>query len=483
MQFRVKRSWRWVLALAYGVSLCGSAQSCSNGTDDVTPGGMPAQNADASTVDATADGPLDAGLEASDGSTPAVAGYPAPHPSFPRVETNGGPVMISPNVVPVFFANDPVEGQVEQFLAQLAGSSYWSATTGEYGVGPLTVAPSIVVTDVAPESITSAQVSAWFAGYLDGTHAAWPTVGPNNVYVVFYPQATSVVQANGSTSCVDFGGYHAEGHTGADEDGAAAGDDGGEAGADAEGVPGQAFVYAVIPRCASFNTLTGIDSVTAALSHELIESATDPLAATAPAYRYIDFDEAAWAIGGGDRELFLDEVGDICEAAESPDRIFRPLVGGFTVQRTWSNHAAAADLDPCVPAIPCVYVGAAPEFDDLVLLPNDGGFPNGVLTTGAKLAIGESQTFDVHLFSMGPTPDWYVTVYQELPAAGAAPTIRAELDRPTGNNGDVRRLTITRIAGGPAYGGTVVFLTSSPAPPPATGLPDSYNAWFGFIGN
>jgi len=36
------------------------------------------------------------------------------------------------------------------------------------------------------------------------------------------------------------------------------------------------FVYAVLPRCATFNTLSGLDSLTTALSHELVEAVTDP---------------------------------------------------------------------------------------------------------------------------------------------------------------------------------------------------------------
>jgi len=45
------------------------------------------------------------------------------------------------------------------------------------------------------------------------------------------------------------------------------------------------FVYAVLPRCATFNTLSGLDSLTTALSHELVEAVTDPFIRSRRAYQ------------------------------------------------------------------------------------------------------------------------------------------------------------------------------------------------------
>ena len=75
---------------------------------------------------------------------PVAAVYPAPHPAGPRVVSRGGPVLASPKVIPIFFGSDPLQGRIEAFLRELASSTYWEAVTKEYGVGSLTIAPSVV---------------------------------------------------------------------------------------------------------------------------------------------------------------------------------------------------------------------------------------------------------------------------------------------------------------------------------------------------
>ncbi len=66
------------------------------------------------------------------------------------MQSYGGAVLTAPHVVPVFFPNDILQPQIEDFLAQLATSSYWSATTSEYGVGPLTIGPSVIINNTPP---------------------------------------------------------------------------------------------------------------------------------------------------------------------------------------------------------------------------------------------------------------------------------------------------------------------------------------------
>ena len=80
------------------------------------------------------------------------------------------------------------------------------------------------------------------------------------------------------------------------------------------------------------------------------------------------------------------------------------------------------------------------------------------------MAVGQPKTISVRLFSTAPIPDWYVSVRQLLGTTGAPTTLRISLDKSTGNNGDILKLTITRTANGPAFGGTVIDLVSSTAP-------------------
>jgi hypothetical protein len=204
MQLRSFRLLPCAAAITYGSLFACSSPSGGTQPADTVPDA-------AAALDAGDEAPqVAAGADASLDAAPGTAGYPAAHASLPRIESLGGPVLIRPVVVPIFFANDPLQAQIEQFLAQLAGSSYWAATTSEYGVGPVQVAPSIVVSDQVPSSITSPEIASWLADHLDGTHAEWPAIDGQHVYVAFYPQDTTISQPSGATSCTSFGGYHAE---------------------------------------------------------------------------------------------------------------------------------------------------------------------------------------------------------------------------------------------------------------------------------
>ena len=80
---------------------------------------------------------------------------PAVHPQAPEVVTYGGPVLHTPNFVPVFFANDdaPTVAALTDFDATIGSSSFWAANTAEYGVGPATCAAPIGLAEDAPGSI------------------------------------------------------------------------------------------------------------------------------------------------------------------------------------------------------------------------------------------------------------------------------------------------------------------------------------------
>ncbi|MEO8796339.1 MAG: hypothetical protein ABI551_00510, partial [Polyangiaceae bacterium] len=97
-------------------------------------------------------------VDADNGAPSSV--YPAPHPELPQVLSFGGPVLTAPHVVPVFFPGDAYQAQLETYLHQLAASDYWSTTTSEYGVGPLTIGESIVLAAAPAASVSSADVDA-----------------------------------------------------------------------------------------------------------------------------------------------------------------------------------------------------------------------------------------------------------------------------------------------------------------------------------
>jgi len=348
----------------------------------------------------------------------------APHANVPQVKSGGGAVLTAPKSQPIFFTNDAdVQAQIEMFLAQLSGSTYWSAVTSEYGVGSITNLPTIVTTDAPPT--TDAALQTWIASKLDGTHTAegWPaTPDPQTIYSVYLPAGATFEGA-----CTQYGAYHDELMAGTVT------------------VP-----YALMPRCTT-QALT-IDTLTSAASHELVEAATDPYPFSAPAFARLDDEHFVWARTPGG------ETGDMCEYLQNADQ---KLVGGFTVQRTWSNASAAAGHDPCVPALATPYLGVAPMFaEDLAVNTHNGM----IMTKGVMVPVNTSKTIEVDLFSDAPTTaDWTVNAYDvaALLGTGQATLSFQWVTKATGHNGDKLQLMVTRTRMAGTRGSEMVLVAKA----------------------
>jgi hypothetical protein len=317
-------------------------------------------------------------------------------------------------VTPVFFANDPYQTDLEAFLSAFAGSDVWKATTSEYGVGALTVEPSIVVTDPAPALATRDDIAAWLAQMADGTHAGWPKASIDHVFSIFYPSTSVIGLTPTVTSCTSLLGFHG-------------------AGALADATP---LTYTAIARCPKYVSLTGLDAVTPVAAHELIEAATDPLPDTKPAFKFPDVDHKAWT-------YLSDENADWCTTS-TPETAIQ--IGKYWAQRSWSNQAAAAFHDPCVPAPSHAYVVAAPALEDVTLAGGDAG---DLHTKGLVVPSGTSRTVDVGIFADGPIDSVTVHVTTKNTAA-----LSFAWDRTKGKPGDVLRLTITMAKTFPPTGWT-----------------------------
>src|SRR5262249_61339899 len=87
--------------------------------------------------------------------------------------------------------------------------------------------------------------------------------------------------------------------------------------------------------------VTGIQSVAAVASHEVLEGLADPLPFSNAAYAAVDPDHQGWYDGTGG------EIGDLC--ALQGNAFFQPADFPYTVQKIWSNAAAKAGKDPCSP--------------------------------------------------------------------------------------------------------------------------------------
>jgi hypothetical protein len=344
-----------------------------------------------------------------------------PHGPLPQqVDLTDGGVVAAMNVVPIFFANDSLQNGVVSLLSQLPASGYWSALESEYGVGPLTVAPPIVLSDTPPSAASQSDVVKFIASKL-GTDPSWPAPTENTLYFIYYPLATTLT-FDTSSSCVDFLGYHYYGQTG----------------------PSTRFLFAVQGRCSNGN-IPPIDDATQNTTHELVEAATDPFLLS---YATVDPAHVVWSVFPGF------EIGDMCELESLT---YQRMVGASLVARFWANSSAAAGHDPCAPAITTPYFNAVPVLPDQVSITL---FTGPVLTSGIAIPTGTTKTIDVQLFSDAQFGPWNLEADD---ATNFAKTNAGELvfvwDKPTGTNGDTRQLKITRVKDGP-FGGTEFVIHS-----------------------
>ncbi len=368
----------------------------------------------------------------STGDDLAHVQYPAPHPAAPRVVSLGGRVLKSPRIVPITWDGDPWRDSIEQFVATIGTTEYWKSIAGEYGVGPATSANPIHIHASAPGLVTYPQFVAWLQQKLEGNDLEWPLPDGNTIYAIYYPAGTSY----GSGACLD-------------------GDDWFITLSDGTRVP-----YVVMPRCPPWPGMDAWDSFTWTQSHEFLEEATDPYKT---AFYTDGADDMAWSWAPP-----LAEIGDMCDYPWE----LTSVNGLGRVQRAWSNAAAAAGKDPCVPGPAGAYFNAAPVLNDAVYLYDSSGART---TTGVHIPVGQTRTIEVDLFSDAPTYAWQVDAVDfNHEIYGAAPDLQLWLNRTTGVNGDKLSLTIHALKAG-SIGGSRFIMTSK--------LGTRMSHWIGYVGN
>jgi hypothetical protein len=351
---------------------------------------------------------------------PSDAGFmPGDHPPMPQVISFGGPVIASPHLVPVSFDNDPLQGDIDTFVAAFDKTTYWSSVVAEYGIAkPTTMAP-IHLPDVVPASVFDSDIQAFIQKkVMDKT---LPAPDSSTLYVLFYPPGTTI-DLNGSKSCATFHGYHNEVVIGQ-----------------------QSTAYAIVSRCSGIPEapVTGIQYVSAVASHEVVEALTDPFVFSNPAFYEPDHDHIGFAF------LSLAELGDMC--ALNGDAFYTPNDFPYTVQRIWSNALAKQGKDPCFPnAKNSTYVMAVPELDDAIASALGK-------TKGVKIPVGQEKTIAVDLFSDGPIDAWDVRAVEP---SSMQSTLDLTLDRSTGTNGDKLMLTIKTKAKNATYGASPFVIVS-----------------------
>jgi len=335
------------------------------------------------------------------------------HAAVPQVVNLGGSVLTNPKVLAITYQSDTNVGTVTGYLNELTGvaAGYWNATTSEYGVGPLAIVP-MQSQSVTPASLTDSQVQAMINSNTTGTSPAWGAPDPSTVYMVVVPQGTGFDDGSMSLCCQDYSGYH-----------------------DSMSIGGTTVAYAIICECPGFDYQgeTVTDELTATMSHELIEASTDPYVESNVAWGQTDDDHAAWTIWNGG------EVSDMCEY--NTNFAYRPPGAQYVGQKSWSNAAALAGNDPCVPADPIAYGAVAPNITTNGTLQYGGPW----VTKAANIMKGTMGTVDVQAYTSGPmaTPFTIVPYDYASDWSGGTRLLTLSLDSASANNGDTRHLTIT----------------------------------------
>ncbi len=364
---------------------------------------------------------------ADSGDASGDAGGPK-RPAAPQVLDVGGPVIAHPKIVPVSFPNDPLSADIDTLYAAFASTTYWGEVTAEYGIAPAKPLPPVHVTTPAAATIDDTEIQQWLASQLDGTHPEWPAPDADTLYVLNYPPGTTITLF-GETSCVGFHGYHSQASVGANQ-----------------------VSYSVVSRCASVPevNVTGIQYVSAVASHEVIEALTDPLPFSKPAYETPDDDHLAWALALGG------ELGDMC--ALNGEVFFQPADFPYTVQRIWSNAAAKAGNDPCVPAFTggAPYVEAVPAVTDKVAFDYQGSIGT---TKGVRVPLGKTGSVDLDLFSADPSQGPFHVAAIEV--GTSTPNLTLTLDKDSGNSGDTLHLSIAAHSQKHNYGGELVIVRAT----------------------
>lgn len=231
-------------------------------------------------------------------------GEPEP-PKLPQLVDLGGPKLAHPAVVQIIVAGG-FYGDLVYHLGWLVQSPWLQNVGAEYGVGAGSVVDTVRRPDPPPTTIDDRElVDLLFAGIADGTIPA-PT--PDTLYMFYVGRETTVTYGS-SQGCKDFLDYH-----------------------DAVRRNGVEVPYAVILGCPED------DDYTVTISRILINAATDPFPASRPGWQLRDVISPWYATGY--------EVGDLCWRS---DESGTTQSGTYATQRSWSNAAAAAEDDPCIP--------------------------------------------------------------------------------------------------------------------------------------
>jgi hypothetical protein len=431
----------------------------SGGPNGTMPGGDDAGDAAVAVVDGSTLVVESGAAEAAptDHGAPSTT-YPAFTPDMGQIDYNGGYVMTTPVIVPITWNGDRSQAKFDQFAALLGSTTYFHATTSEYLVMAAMAAPPVHLATAPPSQLSDTDIHNLITanagvvggdGGLAGDGAApvpeWPAPTENTIYAFFLPPGMSLdVPAVGGGSAGDacsqgIGGYH-----------------------DQLAVKGVTTSYAVVASCNFGNPFTPSDQSTVSMSHEIIESSTDPHPEDKfPGWTGFDPEHFAfdWL------QQFQSEVGDACEFFSSSDYEEKETVPSFDffVQRTWSNQSASAGHNPCVPVPGGTYFNVTPlklTFVSVTLPTSLTGTaqPQVTTTRGVRILPGDTGTIDLGFYSDGSTAGpWQLTANEAGGRQSTSSHLTVSIDKTSGQNGEKAYATVTVSSAGPLGAELLVF--------------------------
>jgi hypothetical protein len=263
-----------------------------------------------------------------------------------------GPLMQHVKVVDVFWSPGyKYKTMLESFYKSILQSAYFDwlieYNTTSYKIGRGTFVTSFE--DVNPAPAVTATVKTvnpeTYLKSLLATPGKLPPPDDDTIYIMYFPDRIDPSDGQGS-SCVqpmgDYCAYHASYTDGT----------------------GQNVRYAVMPDmdaagCSGGCGPVGFISVTDVSSHELIEAVTDPDNGT------------GWADPNPSQSLNCGEIGDICATGGTMEV---GVVGGFSVQKEWSNK-----LNACIVTDPSVMISDFTVAAEPLMVPA-GGMATGSIS-------------------------------------------------------------------------------------------------------
>ena len=369
---------------------------------------------DAGTV--TVPGP-DASKPPKDAGVDAPPFVEAPHTQqFPQIPANNAEVLQPLKLVTIVTPADALATDLFAFSDALVESNWWKAVGKDYG---LTTATSVNIQ--ATEAITGSPTQTFMDSYIGRAIVGHPDAADdgNTMYLLYLPEGmVDTDAARGvNTNCKFHGGYHTVGNNGR--------------------------YWGVGMRCPTQGTgLSKLQSLTVIGSHEIIEAASDPYPGRGWTLGPLtSLSQSPWASTQG-------ENGDMCVSTQVTE-------GFFTYQRVWSNTAAKAGGDPCVPPVSTPYYNVSTAKD------------------WYKVAPGGTVTIPLNGWSTARMLDWVVdgAVQVEIPEnAGFTAKVTSATSQVisgtsyfTVNNAGQATLTVT--APNTSNAAAVVWVISQPRSP------------------